>query len=438
MEKQLVNKNFARVTLFLVMCVLFTPVVLELVNFKTPVNPIGGAYTPVKDPEFSWEAWFNGNFQSEKNDYTQQNYQLHDFLTRLYNQFDFDVFNKVHARDVVVGKEGYLFERSYITAYLGENFVGEEVVNRNIKLLKQVQDSMAARKKLLLVVFAPGKASFYPEYIPHKLPDRTVKTNYKEYAAVAKQQNLNHIDFNNYFISQKSKSKYPLYPKYGIHWSEYGCALAYDSIVRYAEAYFKTDLPDVVIESVTVSDSLRLSDRDILNGVNLFKEPKSFPMGYPSVVIKNDSTKNKSLNILVISDSFWWQPYNYTWPGATFNNSEFWYYNNAVFPESFNLHMSVESCDYYKRILKADIIILLHSESTIHHFGNGFVGLSHEVYCNPNAKKRELQEMKEAIHFNKEWYDAVVKNAWSRRITVDSMMTLDAQYVIDQRRQKNN
>ncbi len=39
---------------------------------------------------------------------------------------------------------------------------------------------------------------------------------------------INHIDFNSYFVQNKGKSKYPLYPQYGIHWSY--CGMYQDAI----------------------------------------------------------------------------------------------------------------------------------------------------------------------------------------------------------------
>ena len=38
---------------------------------------------------------------------------------RTMNQIDYSLFNETHARSVLVGKEGYLFEENYIKAALG-------------------------------------------------------------------------------------------------------------------------------------------------------------------------------------------------------------------------------------------------------------------------------------------------------------------------------
>lgn len=423
--------------LIIILAVLFTPLLFQLGNIKMPVNPIGGAYLPVSDTSFHASDWFSGTYQEIKGDFIERNYKFHDLLTRLYNQMDFVLFRKAHARGVIVGKENYLYEESYIKAYYGKDYIGDKVIENNVRLLKQMQDSMSKRNKLLMLVLAPGKATFYPEFIPCSPPDANVKTNYKKYRSEALNAKLNHIDLNKYFLEQKNKSKYPLYPKFGIHWSEYGVVVAYDSIMKYVEDYFKTDLPDVVIENMTVQDSLMRSDRDILNGVNLFCEPRSFPMAYPFVGIKSDSTKNKKLRLLVISDSFWWQPYNYTWPGAMFLESQFWYMNVAIYPESISSRLNVVSCDYYKRIYDADVIIVMQTEAGLNRLGNGFIRLGNEVYCHPDPKKREIQEIKESIFRDKNWFDLVCRKSWEKKISLDSSITFDAMYTLKQKTKQN-
>jgi hypothetical protein len=432
-----ISANITRVILGLILMLITIPLLMEIVDFRIYGRPVGGAYYNNHDTSFYWREWFKGSYQDCKNKYVTQNFKLHDFITRFYNQVDFTLFKKAHARDVIVGKENYLFEGGHIRAYYGQDFIGEERIENYISQLRCVQDTLAKHNKLLLVVIAPGKGSFYPEYIPFPKPSGDYKTNYTEFRKTIERHRLNFIDFNKYFASQKNKSKYPLYPQYGTHWSEYGATVAYDSIVKYIEHAMHADVPDLVVESVQVTDSLQKSDRDILNGINLYKEPSTFQMAYPKVTIKSDSSKSTNLNLLVVSDSFWWQAYNNCWPGSMFKSHSFWYYNELIYPESLSSPFLVKSSDYYKRLEKADVILIMNSEATLARFGRGFTALSHEVFCAPDPVKREMQEIKESIYGIPDWYRDVQRKAAEKGIEVDSMMTLDALYVYDVKHPKH-
>ena len=101
--------------------------------------------------------------------------------------------------------------------------------------MKFISDTLQKLNKQLLFVFAPGKASFYPEYIPDKYLTQKGITNYQIFLEGIKQRGINHIDFKKWFSDNKYKSKYPLYPQHGVHWSTYGTALVTDSLIKKIE-----------------------------------------------------------------------------------------------------------------------------------------------------------------------------------------------------------
>jgi hypothetical protein len=55
--------------------------------------------------------------------------------------------------------------------------------------LKYVQDTLASLDKNLILVFAAGKGSFYPEYFPEKYKTEKGVTNYETHLELAQQQN---------------------------------------------------------------------------------------------------------------------------------------------------------------------------------------------------------------------------------------------------------
>lgn len=83
-----------------------------------------GAIVPEKDTTFSIEAWWTGGYQHQKEKYLNDNIGLRPDLVRLNNQLDYFLFKKLHAQQVVLGKNQELFEDGYIKAYYGQDYIG--------------------------------------------------------------------------------------------------------------------------------------------------------------------------------------------------------------------------------------------------------------------------------------------------------------------------
>src|SRR5207253_3372882 len=131
----------------------------------------------------------------------------------------------------------------------------------------------------------------------------------------------------------KEKSKYPLYPQYGIHWSNYGAVKAFDSITSYIEHKLHVNLPDLRISSIKTPDTLQPADDDLITSMNLLWQPKTYKMAYPVFKVFYDSLVHKKLNSLVVADSYWWQIYGFGLHTNTFKANDFWYYNIGVYPD---------------------------------------------------------------------------------------------------------
>jgi hypothetical protein len=182
--------------LLLIMCFLFLPLLQYRTGVLAPREKLKGSFEKAPVTHFGIEKWFAGKYQDEKGAYWQSEFNERTIFSRLKFQLDFSLFHKAHARYVVVGKNNYLYEQAYIDAYYGRDFIGAEKITGIIRRLKQAQDSMEKKGKLLLVVLAPGKASFYPEFIPDRLRSKPGMSNYACFSALADSLKLNTVDFN--------------------------------------------------------------------------------------------------------------------------------------------------------------------------------------------------------------------------------------------------
>lgn len=427
-------RSFKKVLFVTILGLLFLPLFQFSLNLFR-IKPLKGAIEYPSDVTFVPLEWFSGEYQVTKENYLNDNFGFRPFFVRVNNQLSFSLFNRAHANGVVIGKNNYLYEENYIKAYYGRDFLGEDKIKDKINKLIFINDSLQKLNKTLILVFAAGKGSFYPEFIPDEYVSERGLTNNEVYVRESSRAGLKYIDFNTYFVQQKFKSKYPLYPQFGIHWSYYGMCLAADSIIRFIEHHRNIDMPSVYWEEVKTGKP-RMQDSDIAEGMNILLTPATFKMAYPQLLFESDSNKVKP-SILVVSDSYYWGMYDFG-IGRCFTNHHFWYYNRQIYPESFKQPLETPQVSLSEQVANHDVFLIMATEATITDFGWGFIDnlyyfLSGQAppELRDQAFWNKVRDIRADIKKNKEWMYQITVKAVQNGITTDSMLTLDAIWVLD-------
>jgi len=425
--------------LMLIMSIIFLPLLQNKLNLFE-LKPLKGAIQNEEEGTFIKNNWFSSTFQEMQEKHLNAMFGFRNDLVRVNNQISFSLFNKAKANDVIIGKENYLYEKSYIDTYAGNDFLGEDSIANTIKQLKFISDTLSKLNKHLIIVLAPGKASFYPEYIPDKYLPVLKNTNYKSFSRGVKRNSLHVIDFNKWFIKNKYKSKYPLYPKNGIHWSNYAVALVIDSIIKKIETTRNINLPNLYFNHVKI-EKPKGDDNDIADGMNLMFELKSVDLAYPKIIIEDGLNKTKP-RVLTISDSYYWGIYNMG-ISKCFSNHHFWYYNKMVYPETFKHELQAEELDLNLEIKNHDVIIIMATEANLKNFGWGIIQnldkLFKGTYKNNQQKRKLNKQVTQYIDLIKkdiQWLSDTKIRAKEKNITIDSMLVLEALWQI--KNQKNN
>ena len=427
---------------FLFISLLFLLIVPGIQNVFPFIElaPLKGAISQPEKKSFTIKEWFSGDYQMVEEKYINETFGFRSLFVRIDNQIAFSLFRRAKANGVIIGKNNYLFEENYIKAYNGTDFIGTDSISLRMQKLKFIGDTLAKLNKNIIIVFAAGKGSYYPEYFPEKLKMKPGKTNYEYYTKSAKDLGIYYIDFNKYFVDNKHKSKYPLYPQYGIHWSNYGMCIAADSIIRYIEKIRNIDLPNLYWTKVDLAEA-KESDYDIADGLNIKFKLRSFKMGYPRIQFESESGKTKP-SVLVISDSYYWGMYGFGITKA-FSNSHFWYYNKQIYPESFEKTVETTGINLKDEIARYDVIIIMATEATLPKLGWGFIENLSDFFrgINSNSEndaefQQKVNNLQNYIKTDKNWMAQIKEKAASRKITVDSMITLDAIYQIKQEEKK--
>lgn len=429
-----------RIIFIMILVLLCLPGFQQLSDFFN-VKPLKGAVKKVDKPVLSVGGWMSGDYQLGEEEFINHNFGFRASFVRLHNQIDFWLFDKINANNVLMGKDGYLYEYSYIREYLGLNFLGKDVIDKKVDKLKSVSDSLSKRGIDLVVLLAAGKASYFPEYFPDSLsPESKTISNYDYFSKAFNTAGILNIDINKWFVSMKDTSKYSLFTKGGIHWSKYGEYLVADSLISYVEKLKGVKLPHFKLESIEVTTEPRFRDNDIGEGMNLMVQNSDLKKAYP-VLSFDSSGVVSSVKAMVVADSYYWELYNMGLSRNVFNHGQFWYYNKKIYSSQPGwVTLPVDEANIRKEVEKNDVVFILQTEATLYRFAFGFIDKQFELYqqtdYDPYSEPEADQEIASVIRKIKasdNWYSKVREKAKVKGITIDKMLLLEARYVVDNR-----
>ena len=428
------NKN---ILFLIIILLLILPFFQEQTSFFK-IKALKGSFEKDSLPELNIKDYYSGEFQENFNNYLEENIGFRPFFIRVNNQIDYSTNNKANTNWVVVGKDNYLYEQNYITSYLGRDFLGKDTIDNKIDKIKYLQDTLQKLGTELIVIFAPGKGSFYPEYIPERFnPSNKTITNYEYYKKRSLEENINHIDFNDYFMKMKDTSQYCLFPKTGIHWSLYGTYLAVDSIKKYMEKSAKIKMPEMHLKDIEVSSKFRGTDNDIEESMNLlFKIPNN-KMAYPKIDFISNS-KTKKPRVIAVGDSYYWNIHGSSYASSLFSHATFWYYFKMAHCVDYDKPRKVEELNIKEEIEKQDFIILISTEPLLKRFAYGFIDKAYDIYTGvistPKSKKLTASYYEQQIRNDSIWLKKISKKAIENGVNLDEMIKLDAQWLANQKK----
>lgn len=414
---------------YILIALLFVP--LAQVNFNfVELKPLRGSYILTEKPDSISQNWFTEKFQKQYDRYFNEQLGFRNILIRFNNQLKFFLFKKTSTNKVRIGKNGYLFELDYINEFYGWNYIGDKEIKKEVDRIKELQQNLKNNNVLLIPVLNTGKGSFYSEYMPERFKKNITQTNYSEFIKHFNEENIFYIDLRKKFLDLKKTSKYPLFPKTGIHWTKLGATLGISEIIRQIEHEKGIDIRDFEYFVSKCSDNLMNVDKDIELAMNLMYPLNRDKMAYPTY--KFDTSKSfDNVDILMVGDSYCFNIFETKILRDICNNYEFWYYNNSISPYRVGRTKVSRFNNYKQEVLKFDVVLLMVTESNYQHFDLGF----YNKYI--NADENEINKVIERIKSDKKWFENVKKQALEREISVDSMLVESANFVIKARNKTN-
>lgn len=357
-----------------------------------------GYFPGVYAPKFNKNHWFKGTFQKDREEFSKRHLKIRPYAVRVNNQLHYELLGEIR-RNIVEGKDGYLFSTEYIHAMQGLNFIGEKKIKEQAEKLQVVNDFLKKEYDIdLVIAIALDKAYFYKEKIPAQYDlENMDSTNYETYLEVLKKQDIHVLDFNEYFFNQKEKSEHKFANKHGVHWSLYGGMIAADSILSYIGNLKGQEVNRIDKSEITKTTQVRKEDDDIGQSINLFSplEPDTFSY-FEHHLFPDSLRKPYRPNIALIGDSFCWTiwgqniPHNY-WGDSTL----FLFYYHEIWDTKWT-ELSGKKIKKEQKMpfaLKQDAIVLLYTPMNMGNLGSDFIDDMYELITqNSEVKKQDKDD----------------------------------------------
>lgn len=333
---------------------------------------LGGSFEQVDYPRFWPQKWLTGDYQDQFEKARRNRSPIAPFVVRHRNQLLRGVFGDSGAPRVVYGENDYFYAVEYCEAFAGLDYAGRAAIQARVQQLQRIQELLGPDGPRLLVLLPPGKPRVLPEQLPDFYRSRQAdSTNWQVFSELLRTSGVPFMNFD-FLIREKEAFPYPTYPQFGLHWNYYGATVAADSLRRKIGQMLGRRLPLMDYrQSIEVRDSLMGTDKELLYGANIKREPPAKPMPYPQVEYRSDSLTYLP-KVLIVGDSYYKLWYDYGIQEGLFHpESSFWYYYGAIYPQQEGKH--AQSLPVLEESLRRDIILLPHAEINLNNFGFGYL-----------------------------------------------------------------
>lgn len=375
-------------TILLFLILISLPVTQGVFGFFPEEELFGMTKEAIK-PEFNFKNWLNMSFQKDFESWIDSKLGLRGYFIKTDNEINYLLFKEIHQKThnkIIIGKDNYLFENSYIKSHIGRDYRDIPVLEERIQKLKKLQDKLSENKIAMIFLISPSKASFYPEKIPPELiyetADKNPETNYNRIMPMLEKYEINYIDGLDVLLNKKDTSEYLLFSKSGTHWTRYGSCLVLGDIIKETDRQLnsKSRVPDC--SEVKIFKEPLFEDRDLADLANLWNTERfDQELAYPQ--LKHETDIPNKIDLLMIGDSFGWGLLKNVRESKGVTDYNFYYYFNSDYKEDgVARDINKNPKDLKEFILSKNLLIIEANEIALNDIGFGFIEAALEALAN--------------------------------------------------------
>lgn len=397
-------RHIPKILCLATMMLFLLPVVQKVKPF-VKVQPLKGVYVHTEKPQFSFSSFVKGEWQKNADRYIKEHFGFHEHFIRLYNQCLWAIWHRpADPSPVLVGKNDYLFEPSFVNEYYTGCFnefypdsiplcERPQIFRRRMSRLAKLQAILEEQGTHLFLALLPGKERIYPQYLPNPRPrtgNHTSGTQPRAYDLYRNSRyNFRRIDLCHCFDSLNGHTPYLLFTKTGTHWSNIASTYAFDSVMRYMQT-FGPPIHPVTLGTPYYAPT-REPDNDLYHLLNIMAPVPADSNLYVDVTLTG-TPPGRNPSLVVIGDSFFWNIL-YNFPiQELFSDFRYWYYFSTIYYDP--THDKVADIDLVDELLRTDYVMLSYCTVQLYDCGNGFINRALLELCyDPD----EIQAVRDSI-----------------------------------------
>ncbi len=357
---------------------LFLPLTQQLTGFLS-VAKLAGVEKEVQLPSWNLTSWLNKEFQQNFDAWFNTHAGLRPWMVRTAKQINYSLFGQEPegtGTRVYIGRDNFLFEEPYITAYNEPGTKRQQLLHDITWGLWRFQQLLEQHDIAFLLVLAPSKAEIYPEYLPDKMkkPGREQRlSHYQRMIPMLEEFGINYIDGHKLFLDWKKEGAPLLFSRGGTHWNYYAAGRIVQEMIanlslRTGETFNNIDILSFKTDSQPVG-----TDNDLGDLLNLwFTDAITVEQVHP--VFRHLPGRRRP-NLLMIGDSFAFTLISIMEQEKLFDQCDLLYYFKRRFswPKGTDQPLDFSTLDLGKELLSRDAVIIEINEYWLPQYGFGIL-----------------------------------------------------------------
>jgi len=170
---------------------------------------------------------FNFRVLNDTVDYFADHFASRQELITLNAKLEATVFGESAEDDVILGRDGWLFYKSTLDDYQGQNPLTEREIWSAARCLALIQEYAEVRNVSFLFVVAPNKNTLYPQYMPARYLRSEEAGNAERLSDALREAGVKTADLEAALRAEDGV----LYHRLDSHWNNLGAAVAHDKIL---------------------------------------------------------------------------------------------------------------------------------------------------------------------------------------------------------------
>jgi len=369
-------------TILLVLMLLVTavPPVLTLLVQKDPIGrawlaspQLGDVVFPLQ-PAWTVAGWTSGDFQRRTDRWFADVVEPRGYAIPITNQLFYVAFAKSHMYDrtIVIGREGELYERTYVAAYCNRSEAGiERALAATADAVGELHDRLSREGKLLLVLITPSKAAVLPERLPAGVcpPPPDPAAVRRRFASLLRATGISVIDGHALVTAMKAEDPLPPFPHGGTHWSRLVGARVAGTLLHEVSRLSAVDAGSIDVRNVRWDGRPQKSDRDLADLLKLFAPPFGYRVGTWEPLCQ-PTAGGQARTLVTIGGSFLFQVLDPIIECGLFRQVENYFYYDTMYqrwPGHHRERLDRAKMQWRRKLVETDVVILEVGEHLIGH-----------------------------------------------------------------------